>query len=89
MQKPESDLENETYKILWDFEIETDHVIPTRHCAVEFAVPEDHRIKTIEIEKRDNYLNLARKLKKTMEHENDDIPIVIGRRISTATFLGN
>ena len=30
MHKPESVLENETFKILWDFEIQTDHLIPTR-----------------------------------------------------------
>ena len=30
MLKPESGLENETKKILWNFEIETDHHIPVR-----------------------------------------------------------
>ena len=30
MHKPESILENETYKILWDFEIQTDHLILAR-----------------------------------------------------------
>ena len=30
MHKPESVLENETHKILWDFEIQTDHLIPAR-----------------------------------------------------------
>ena len=28
--KPESFLENETHKLLWDFEIQTDHQIPAR-----------------------------------------------------------
>ena len=28
--EPESALENENYKILWDFSIQTDHVIETR-----------------------------------------------------------
>ena len=28
MDKPESILANETYKILWDFEIHTDYQIP-------------------------------------------------------------
>ena len=28
--KPESVLENEMQKILWDFEIQTDHLIPAR-----------------------------------------------------------
>ena len=30
LQKPKSILENKTYKILKDFEIQTDHLIPTR-----------------------------------------------------------
>ena len=30
MHKPESVLENETHKILCDFEIQTDHLIPAR-----------------------------------------------------------
>ena len=38
---------------------------------VEFAVSADHRVKLKESEKRDNYLDLARELKKTMEHESD------------------
>ena len=33
MHKPESILENETNKILWDFEIQTDHLIPARRPA--------------------------------------------------------
>ena len=28
MHNPDSVLENETHKILWDFEIQTDHPIP-------------------------------------------------------------
>ncbi len=36
-----------------------------------FAFPADHRIKFKEIEKRDKYLDIARELKKTMEHEGD------------------
>ena len=30
MHKPESVQENQTYKILWNFEIQTDHLIPAR-----------------------------------------------------------
>ena len=39
---------------------------------VDFAVPADHRIKLKECEKRDKYLDLARELKKTMEHAGDN-----------------
>ena len=38
---------------------------------VDFAVPADHRIKLKEFEKKDKYLDLARELKKTVEHESD------------------
>ena len=36
------------------------------------AVPADHRVKLKESEKRDKYLDFARELKKTVEHESDD-----------------
>ena len=77
MHKPESVLENETHKILWDFEIQTDHQIPARRpdlvminkkeriChLVDFAVPADHRVKLKETEKKDKYLDRARELEK-------------------------
>ena len=35
---------------------------------VDFIVPADHRLKVKEYEKKDKYLDLARELKKTMEH---------------------
>ena len=38
---------------------------------VNFAVLVDHRVKIKENEKIDKYLELARELKKTMEHEGD------------------
>ena len=56
--KPVSVFENETYKILWDFEIQTDHLIPVRRSnlvlinkdnkschLVFYTVPTDERIK--------------------------------------------
>ena len=45
---------------------------------VDFAVPADNRIKLKECEKRDKYLDLARELKKTIEHEVTIIPIANG-----------
>ena len=38
---------------------------------VDFAIPADHMVKLKESEMRDKYLDLARELKKTMEHESD------------------
>ena len=50
MHNPASVLENDTYKLLWDFEIQTDHLISTRrpnlnkkkYKIVDFAVLADH-----------------------------------------------
>ena len=39
---------------------------------VDFAVPADHRINLKESVKKDKYLDLARELKKTVEHESND-----------------
>ena len=87
MYNPEPVLENDTHKLLWDFDIQTDHLISVRrpvlkiinkkkkeeNCKnVDFTVPADHRIKLKECEKGDKYLDLARELKKTMEHEGDN-----------------
>ena len=81
-------LENDTHKLLWDFDIQTDHLIPARRpdliiinkkkriCKiVDFDVLADHRIKLKECEKKDKYLDLARELKKL---KVTIIPIVIG-----------
>ena len=63
MHKPESVLENEMHKLLWDFEIQTDYQISTRpynnqqkkrtRRIVDFAVLADHRVKLKESEKKD------------------------------------
>ena len=91
MHNPEPVLENDTHKLLWDFDIETDHLISARRpdliiinkkktiCKiVDFAVLADHRIKLKECEKRDKYLNLARELKKLWNMKVTVVPIVIG-----------
>ena len=77
MHNPASVIENNAHKLLWDFNIHTDHLISARRpdliiinknkrtCKiVDFAVPVDHRIKLNECEKKDKYLDLARELKK-------------------------
>ena len=82
--QPASVQENETHKLLWDFDIQMDPLISARRpdliiinkkkrtCKiVDFAVPANLRIKLKESEKKDKYLDLARELKKTMEHESD------------------
>ena len=91
MHHPAPVLENNTHKLLWDFEIHTDHLISARWPdviiinkmkrtgkIVDFAVPADHRIKLKECEKKDKYLDLARELKKLWNMQVTLIPIVIG-----------
>ena len=41
MYKPESAQENETYKILWDFEIQTDHLISARRPDIVIILKKD------------------------------------------------
>ena len=38
---------------------------------MDFAILADYGVKLKESEERDKYLDLARELKKTIEHEND------------------
>ena len=54
-------------------------IIKKKKCTiVDLAVPADHRIKLKECEKKDNYLDLSRELKKSIEHEGDNCTLVIG-----------
>ena len=72
MHNPAPVLENDSHKLLWVFNIQTDHLIlarrpdliiinkkKTRICKIV-----DYRINLKESEKKDNYLDLARELKK-------------------------
>ena len=78
MHNPAPVIENDTHKLLWDFNIQTDHLISARRpdlitinkkkkriCKIfDSAVPVDHRIKLKE--KKDKYLDLAREMKKKL-----------------------
>ena len=72
MQNPAPVLESDTHKLLWD--IHTDHLNSVRRpdiimtnkkkgiCKiVDFALPADHRINLKDWEKKDKYIDLARK----------------------------
>ena len=92
MHNPAPVPENDTHKLLWDFDIQTDHLIPARRpdliiankkkkriCKiVDFAVPVDHRINLKECEKKDKYLHLGRELKKLWNMKVTIVPIVVG-----------
>ena len=90
MHNPAPVLENDTHKLLLDFDIYTDHLISARRpdfiiinnekriCKiVDFAVPADHRIKLKECEKKDKYLDLARELKSLESMKVTIVPIAI------------
>ena len=88
---PESVLENENYKLLWDFSIRTDHNIEARRpdlvlvdkskksCyIIDVAIPEDSGAKEKEAEKVEKYQNLARELRRMWEVKTKVVPIVLG-----------
>ena len=88
---PESILENEDYKILWDFSIQTNHLIETRRpdlvvddkkersCKIiDFAVPGDSRIEEKEKDKIEKYQDLGRELQKIWNVKVKIIPLVVG-----------
>ena len=93
MHNPESALENEIHKLFRDFQIQMDHLLLGRrpnlvivtkkkeNCrivGVGFVVIANDRVKLKEGEKRDKYLNLARKLKKLWNMKVTVIPVVVG-----------
>ena len=91
MHNPAPVLENDSHKLLWDFNIQTDHLIPARRLdliiinkkmrickIVDFAVPADQRINLKESEKKDKYHGLAREIKNLWNMKVTIVPIVIG-----------
>ena len=75
--EPERVLDNEDYKIVWDFSIQTDHVIEAqrpdlvlvdkkeRSCKIiDFAVPGDIRIEEKEKDKIEKYQDLGREYRR-------------------------
>ena len=93
-------LENNTHKILREFNIQADHLISARRpdliiinkikrtCkSVDFAVPDDLKIKLKESEKNDKYLDLARELKKLWNMKVAIIIIVTGAFGTVTTGL--
>ena len=88
MHKPESVLEKETRKILWDSEIQIDHLFPAKrpdlllilkkkwenYYLMNFAHPADHREKIKDSEKKDKYLDLALEQKSWLNHYTTRTP---------------
>ena len=73
-------LENKIHKVLWDFKIQTNRLIPARRpnlvlinkekkrtrSLVDFSVPADPKVNMKENDKIDEYLGLPRELKKRL-----------------------
>ena len=85
--QPEAVQENERYKILWDFNIQTEHVIEARRPdmividketkfakIIDFAIPYDSRVNSKEVEKIEKYQDLAPEIKKLWGYEGDSHP---------------
>ena len=72
MHNPAPVLENNTHKLQWDFNIETDHLIPARRPDLIIIN------KKKKCEKKDKYFDLARELKKLWNRKVTIVPIAIG-----------
>ena len=90
MLTPESVLENETRKLLWDFGIQTYHLILSRRPELKiinnkkrelaelWAVPSDLWVKLKEVKKRNKYVDFAGKWKNGGTWKCPVIPVVSG-----------
>ena len=89
--EPESVLENEDYKILWDFSIQTDHDIEARRLdlvvvnkkrrtckIIDFAVPGESKIEEKEKGKIEKYQDLRKTLQKIWNVKVKFIPLIVG-----------
>ena len=98
---PEKVVENDQVKILWDFNIQTDHVIQHRRpdvvlldktkkmChLIDIAVPGDVRVASKEMEKIEKYQDLARELHKIWQVKVKVVPVVIGALGTIPKALG-
>ena len=93
MHNPVPVLENDTHKLLLDFDIHIDLLVSARRPdliiinkkkkkkrirkIVDFAVSADHSIKLKECQQKDKYLDLARELKKLWNMKVTIVQIVI------------
>ena len=99
--KPETTLENDKAKILWDFLFQTDRRIEHRKpdivvldktkntcLIVDVAIPDDHRIALKEVDKIMNYAELKVELERIWKTKTKIIPVVIGALGSIPKNLG-
>ena len=87
-------------KILWNFEIQTDHYIPAKipniiirdksrkkTTIIDIAVPEDRNIQQKEKEKIDKYQDLRLEVKRLWNCQAEVVPVVVGALGSTTPKL--
>ena len=87
----EAVIENDSCKILRDFNVQTDHFITARRpymifidkehrkCQIiDFAIPYDTRVNDKEVKKFEKYLDLVRELKKVWNMKVTVVPLVVG-----------
>ena len=98
--EPVSVIENDKCKILWDFTVQTDHIIQARRPdmividketnkaqVIDFAIPYDSRVDSKEMEKIEKYQDLVRELKGLWDMKVVVIPIVLGALGTTPKTL--
>ena len=104
MHNPAPVLQNDTHKLLWDFDQQTDHLISARRpdliiinkekereriCQfVNLANTADHRIKLKEREKKYKFLDIARDLIKQWNMKLTIIPIVAFGTVTKGLLKG-
>ena len=90
-QKPEGVIENEDFKILWDFMIQCDQMVEHRKPdiviidkrkkdvkIIDIAIPVDSRVKEKECEKIEKYEKLKEEIGRMWNMRGMVIPVVIG-----------
>ena len=92
----ESAQENDTHKLVWDFEIQTDHLISARRPDLEIGKKKKKKkrkeqkrtyritVKSKENKKNDKYVDLARELKK-LWNMKVTVKLIVIRALGTVT----
>ena len=88
---PEKVLENEKIKILWDYDVRTDHVIQARRSdlilvqketnkvtLIDVAIPWDSRVEEKSREKIEKYQDLKIEVRRLWQAEVEVVPIILG-----------
>ena len=76
MRNPESVLENETHKLLWDFEIQTNYQISARRPDLIIINEKENyqnwvKLKELKLKSEINTSTFCLGIEKAMEHESD------------------